>query len=43
VILAAVSGGQSAMEELVGFFPWNLEADKAFPRDNELVALIAFD
>ena len=29
------------MEELVGFFPWNLEADKAFARDNGLVALTA--
>jgi hypothetical protein len=43
VILPAVSGGQSAMEELVGFFPWNLEADKPFAGGNGLMALTAFD
>jgi hypothetical protein len=29
------------MEELVGFRSWNLEADKAFARDDGLVALTA--
>lgn len=31
------------MEELVGFRPWKLEADKVFARDNGLVALTAVD
>jgi hypothetical protein len=31
------------MEELVGFFPWNLEADKPFARGNRLLALTASD
>jgi hypothetical protein len=43
VAFPAVSGTESAMEELVGFFPWNLEADKAFARHNGLLALTALD
>jgi hypothetical protein len=31
------------MEELVGFLPWNLEADKALARYNGLVTLTAVD
>jgi len=31
------------MEELVGFPPWVLEADKAFVRENGLVTLIALE
>lgn len=31
------------MEELVDFRSWNLEADKAFARDDGLVALTAVD
>jgi hypothetical protein len=43
VTLPAVSDGQSAMEELVGFFPWNLKADELFARGNGLLALTASD
>jgi hypothetical protein len=43
VTFPAVSGAESAMEELVDLFPWNLEADKPFARGNGLMALTAFD
>jgi hypothetical protein len=43
VAFPAIPDAESAMEELVGLFPWNLEADEAFPRGNELVALTAFN
>src|SRR5712692_5051526 len=39
----AVSDTKPVMEELVGFLPWNLEADKAFAGDNGQVALTAVD
>jgi hypothetical protein len=39
----AVSGANSAMKELVGFFTWILEADKVFTRDNGLLAFAAMD
>jgi hypothetical protein len=41
VFFPAVSDTKSAVEELVSFFPWNLEADKAFVLDNGPVALTA--
>ena len=31
------------MEELVGFHPWKLEADKAFAGDDGMVTLTALD
>jgi hypothetical protein len=37
----AIFDTQSAMKEYVGRFAWNLEADKAFTRDNGLPALAA--
>ena len=43
VTFPAISGAQSAMEELVCFFPWNLEADKPFAQGNGLMAPTAFD
>lgn len=37
----AVSKPETAMEELVAFFAWDLEADKAFTRNNPLVTFSA--
>ena len=43
VTFPTVSGAESAMEEQVGFFPGNLEADKPFARGNGLLALTTSD
>jgi hypothetical protein len=39
----AVGGPSTIVEELVGFLPWYLEANKVFSRNNRLSAFAAID